>query len=114
MHPQAIPAIPEETARVARAVLPQGNTSMQMRDELGTLYQDEDFQDLFPQRGQPAEAPWHLALVTVMHYAEGLTHKEIAQQLGSSPSTVRTQLQSVYRRLGVHTRTQLQRAIATV
>jgi DNA-binding CsgD family transcriptional regulator len=48
------------------------------------------------------------------HYAEGLTHKEIAQQLGSSPSTVRTQLQSVYRRLGVHTRTQLQRAIATI
>ena len=78
MHPQAIPAIPEETARVARAVLPQGNTYMQMRDEFGTLYQDEDFQDLFPQRGQPAEAPWRLALVTVMHYAEGLTDRQAA------------------------------------
>jgi transposase len=51
---------------------------MQMRDELGTLYQDEDFQDLFPQRGQPAETPWGLALVTVMHYAEGLTDRQAA------------------------------------
>ena len=78
MHPQPIPAIPEETVRVAHAVLPQGNTYMQMRDELGTLYQDEDFQDLFPQRGQPAEAPWRLALVTVMQYAEGLTDRQAA------------------------------------
>ncbi len=78
MHPQPIPAIPEETARVAHAVLPQGNTYMQMRDELGTLYQDKDFQDLFPQRGQPAEAPWRLALVTVMQYAEGLTDRQAA------------------------------------
>jgi len=48
MHPHSIPAIPEETARVARAILPQGNVYLQMRDELGTLYQDEDFCDLFP------------------------------------------------------------------
>jgi DNA-binding CsgD family transcriptional regulator len=47
------------------------------------------------------------------HYAEGLTHKEIARQLRSSPSTVRTQLQNVYRRLDVHTRTELQRALAS-
>src|SRR5712692_2195432 len=78
MHPQPIPAIPEETARVAHGVLPQGNTYMQMRDELGALYQDEDFQDLFPQRGQSAEAPWRLALVTIMLYAEGLTDRQAA------------------------------------
>ena len=46
------------------------------------------------------------------HYVEGRSHKEIARELGSSPSTVRTQLQNVYRRLGVHTRTELQRALA--
>ncbi len=67
MHPQPIPApipaIPEETARVARAVLPKGNVFLRMRDELGTLYTDEDFRDLFPTRGQPAEAPWRLALM---------------------------------------------------
>ena len=72
MHPQPIPTIPEETARVAHAVLPEGNVWLQMRDELGTLYEDHDFQDLFPNRGQPAEAPWRLALVTLLQYAEGL------------------------------------------
>jgi hypothetical protein len=47
MHPQPIPAIPEETVCIAHAVLPEGNVWMQMRDELGTLYEDQDFQDLF-------------------------------------------------------------------
>jgi hypothetical protein len=32
MHPQPIPAIPEETVRLARTVLPEGNGWMQMRD----------------------------------------------------------------------------------
>ena len=45
-------------------------------------------------------------------YADGLSYKEIARELGSSPSTVRTQLQNVYRRLEVHSRTELQRALA--
>jgi transposase len=78
LHPQPIPAIPEETIRLARAVLPEGNVLMQMRDALGTLYEDEDFRDLFPSRGQPAEAPWRLALVTLMQYAEGLTDRQAA------------------------------------
>jgi len=33
--------------------------------------------------------------------AQGLSYKEIAQQLGTSPATVRNQLHSVYRKLGV-------------
>ena len=78
MHPHPIPVIPEETARVARAILPQGNVYLLMRDELGTLYQDEDFRDVFPSRGQPAAVPWRLALVTLMHYAEGLTDRQAA------------------------------------
>jgi len=79
MHPQPIPAIPEETVRVAHAVLPEGNVWLQMRDELGTLCEDKDFQDLFPSRGQPVEAPWRLALVTLMQYAEGLTDRQAAE-----------------------------------
>src|SRR5215470_19428772 len=78
MHPEPIPAIPEETVRIAHAVLPEGNGWMQMREELGTLSTDEDFQDLFPSRGQPAEAPWRLALVTLMQYGEGLTDRQAA------------------------------------
>jgi transposase len=66
MHPQPIPAIPEETVRLAHAVLPEGNVWMQMRDELGTVCEDTDCADLFPSRGHPAEAPWRVALVTLM------------------------------------------------
>ena len=78
LQPQAIPPIPEETRRVAHASLPKGNVFMQMRDELGTFYRDEDFLDLFSKKGQPAESAWRLALVMVMQYAEGLTDRQAA------------------------------------
>jgi transposase len=78
MHPQPIPAIPEETVRVAHAILPEGNVWLQMRDEFATVCEDKDFQDLFPSCGQPAETPWRLALVTLMQYAEGLTDRQAA------------------------------------
>jgi hypothetical protein len=42
------------------------------------LYQDEDFRDVFSRHGQPGEVPWRLALVTFMHYAEGLTDRQEA------------------------------------
>ena len=78
LQPQAIPPVPEETARIARAILPKGNTSIHMRDELGTFFRDEDFLDLFSEKGQPAESAWRLALVMVMQYAEGLTDRQAA------------------------------------
>jgi transposase len=78
LQPQAIPPIPEETIRVARAILPKGNIFTQMRDELGTFFRDEDFLDLFSEKGQPAESSWRLALVMVMQYAEGLTDRQAA------------------------------------
>ena len=78
LHPQPIPTIPEETVRVVHAILPEGNVWLQMRDQLGTVYEDPHFQDLFPNRGQPAEAPWRLALVRLMQYAEGLTDRQAA------------------------------------
>ncbi|GHO62836.1 hypothetical protein KSC_101600 [Ktedonobacter sp. SOSP1-52] len=78
LHPQAIPPIPEETVQIARAILPKGNTCIHMRDALGTFFQDEDFLDLFPAKGQPAESPWRLALAMVMQYAEGLTDRQAA------------------------------------
>lgn len=73
-----IPDVPEETARVARSAFRKGNRYMQMRDELGTMYQDEQFADLYPNVGQLAEAPWRLALVTVMQFAENLTDRQAA------------------------------------
>jgi transposase len=79
MHPQEISPVPEETARVARAANPKGNVYMRMRDELGSIYEDQMFTALFPRRGQPAEAPWRLALVTVMQYMEGLSDRQAAE-----------------------------------
>jgi transposase len=51
---------------------------MTMRNELGAIFEDEDFAALFPRRGQPAMAPWRLALVTVMQFAEGLSDRQAA------------------------------------
>lgn len=68
LKPEPIGPVPEETARLAKAVFPEGSTFMKMRDELGTLYQDEQFATLFPKDGQPALAPWRLALVTIMQF----------------------------------------------
>jgi transposase len=78
LHPRPVDPVPEETARVARAAFPKGNTLMRMREELGTIFEDEDFARLFPRRGQPAMAPWRLALVTVMQFAEGLSDRQAA------------------------------------
>jgi hypothetical protein len=71
VSPQPIGPVPDETARIARAAFPGGNIYMALRDELGTIFRDEDFAALYPTRGRPAETPWRLALVTVMQFAEG-------------------------------------------
>lgn len=78
LKPQSIGPVPEETARIARAAYPKGNIYLKLRDVLGTIYEDEQFADLFPQRGQPAEAPWRLALVCVMQFLEGLSDRQAA------------------------------------
>lgn len=39
--------------------------------------------------------------------ARGLTHKEVARQLGRSPATVRNQIQSIYARLEISSVAQL-------
>jgi transposase len=80
---QPIPAIPDDTARVARAAFPKGNPWLQLRDQLGTMYQDELFASLFPNCGQPAQAPWRLALASIMQYAEGLSDDQAANAIRS-------------------------------
>jgi len=78
MYPRELEPIPEETARVARAACPKGTLAMRLRDSLGELYQDEQFAALYPVEGQPAYAPWRLAVVTILQYAEGLTDRQAA------------------------------------
>jgi transposase len=78
VKPDPIPPVPDETARVAHAAFPHGNVVMTIRDHFGALYTDTDFADLFPPRGQPAESPWRLALVTVLQFLENLTDRQAA------------------------------------
>jgi transposase len=79
LHPDPIGPVPAETARVARAAFPKGSRYLQMRDALGTIFTDADFAALYPSRGRPVEAPWRLALVTVMQFAEGLSDRQAAE-----------------------------------
>ena len=52
---------------------------MVLRDELESISTDEMFVDLFPKRGRPAEAPWRLAVVTVLQTIEHLTDRQAAE-----------------------------------
>jgi transposase len=78
LRPQVVYLVPEETARVAYAIFPKGNLVMRMYDELGMLFADRDFADLFPTQGQPAAAPARLALVTMLQFMEALTDRQAA------------------------------------
>jgi transposase len=75
---QHIPPIPEQTVKIARRAFRKGNVYMHMRDKLGTLFTDDVFTDLYPADGQPAYAPWRLALVSVMQFAENLSDRQAA------------------------------------
>jgi len=80
---QAIGPIAEQTIEVAKAAFPKGNTYMNMRDEMGVFFSDEQFVDLFSSRGQPALCPWRLGLITIMQYAENLTDRQTADAVRS-------------------------------
>jgi len=75
--------IPMDTVRVARAAFPKGNAYVTLRDELETIYADNLFASLFPDRGQPAESPGRLALVTVLQFAEDLSDRQAAESVRS-------------------------------
>jgi transposase len=79
LHPQDEYRIPEETQRVARAAFPKGTLCLCIADALGPVYQDRQFAELFPRRGQPAEAPARLALATVLQFVEGLSDRRAAE-----------------------------------
>jgi transposase len=79
LKPAPVLPIPEETVRVAHRAFPKGSVAMRLRDEFGSLYQDQDFQALFPTHGQPGLAPWRLALVTVLQFLEHLSDRQAAE-----------------------------------
>ena len=83
LKPELILEVPELTEEVARAAFPKGNPYLTLRDNLGTIFEDEDFVDLFPEHGQPALPPWRLALVTIMQFRENLTDRQAAEAVRS-------------------------------
>jgi transposase len=78
LHPAPIGEVPAETARIARAAFPKGSVVVRLRDEFGAVYEDADFQRLYPTRGQPGLAPWRLALVTLLQFLENLSDRQAA------------------------------------
>lgn len=78
LRPTAILPVPAETVRVARAAFPKGHPYLALRETLGTIFEDAQFAAWFPTQGQPALAPWQLALVTLLQCAEQLSDREAA------------------------------------
>jgi transposase len=83
LQPQPSTPVPLHTRQVAQAAFPHGNRYVQLRDTLGTLYDDALFADLFPSRGQAAQAPWQLAVVTLLQFAENLSDRQAADAVRS-------------------------------
>src|ERR671914_511222 len=79
LRPKTCPEVPASTAVIARAAFPRGHPYLRLRDALGTVFSDAQFAPLFPSRGQPAEVPWRLALVTVLQFAENLSDRRAAE-----------------------------------
>jgi transposase len=79
LRPENHSDIAELTRLVGRNAIPKGSVVMTMRDELGPIFEDEEFADLYPNLGQPAESPGRLALATVMQFIENLTDRQAAQ-----------------------------------
>ena len=71
--------MPDDTARVARAAFRRCNPCLLLRDQLRAVFDDAGFADLCPKRGQPAYAPWRLALVTLLQFREGLSDRQAAE-----------------------------------
>jgi transposase len=83
LTPSIIESVPEQTILVARAAFPKGNLYLSMRDELGTLFEDQDFIELFSPLGYPAVTPWRLALITIMQFLENLSDRQTADAVRS-------------------------------
>jgi transposase len=52
---------------------------MALRHRLGAIFDDALFAPLFPASGQPSAAPWRLAVITILQFAERLSDRDAAE-----------------------------------
>ena len=64
LKPNPTDGIPEETKVLAEQLLGKEHPLRVVREELGGLYSDKDFEDLYDRRGPEAIAAWRLATVS--------------------------------------------------
>ena len=83
LKPSPISQIPEETARIAKAVFPKGNRYILLRDTFGDFFNISDFKQLFSSEGKPAENPARLALIIILQFAEQLSDERMADAVRS-------------------------------
>jgi transposase len=79
LHPYSIGPVFEETAQTVHAACPKGNHSLHMRDQPDTVSDDQLCAALFSPQGQAACTPWHLTLVSIMQFAEGVSDWQAAE-----------------------------------
>ena len=83
LHSQPSTPAPPQIRQIAQAAFPHGNRYLQLRDTLGTLYEDALFADLFPPHGQAVQASWQLAVVTLLQFAENPSDRQAADVVRS-------------------------------
>jgi transposase len=83
VQPRPWPPVPEVTARAAKTAAGKGvyPLAMRIRDELGEVFPDAEFESGFGQRGAPGWSPGRLALITVLQMAENLTDRGAAERI---------------------------------
>src|SRR4249919_2133431 len=81
LQPRRLPEVPADTARAARAAFPKGSVAIRIRDELGEVWSDQRFEDLFGDRGRPGISPAQLMIVLVLAMVENLTDRQAANMV---------------------------------
>ena len=76
-------SFPRKLSKSPKPPFPKGNRYLRLRDALGSLFANADFQALFSPEGRPAIDPARLALITIMQFAERLSDEQAAAAVRS-------------------------------
>jgi transposase len=71
--------VPENTTDLLERICPDGHPFITLREELGSIFTDEQFAHLYRHEGRPVVSPATLALVCILQYMEGLTDRQTVQ-----------------------------------